>query len=126
MIRASRRAVLKGGALAGAAATLPLAARRAEARVVVYDSRIAGSQHFAAGQGIDIAQGMLFARRALALVPHGARVEGLTRWSDWVGLRGLLQDRGFRTDAETRVPGSPALFSWTMRGRQGGDVGVGT
>ncbi|MDE2561438.1 MAG: hypothetical protein KGL48_04250 [Sphingomonadales bacterium] len=117
MIRTSRRAVLKGGALAGAAAALPLAARRTEARVVVYDSRVAVSQVFAGGEGIDLAQGMTAARRALAQLPRGVCVEGLTRWSDWVGLRGLLQDRGFRTEAETRAPGSPALFRWTMRGR---------
>lgn len=117
MTRISRRGVLKGGALAGAAAVLPLAVRRAEARVLVYDSRIEASQEFAAGQGIDIAQGMLTARRALANLPRCASVVGLTRWSDWVGLRGMLQDRGFRTEAEAHAPGSPALFRWSMRAR---------
>lgn len=117
MTRVSRRMVLKGGALAGAAAALPLAACRAEARVLVYDSRLPAWRGFAAGQGIDLAQGMSAARRALAQVPRGASVEGLTRWSDWVGLRGMLQDRGFRTEIETRAPGSTALFRWRMRAR---------
>ncbi|WP_338466665.1 twin-arginine translocation signal domain-containing protein [Novosphingobium sp. ZN18A2] len=117
MTAVSRRSVLKAGAIAGAAAALPLTAARGEARVVVYDSRIAGSAAFAGGRGIDLARGILSVRRELARVPRGATIEGLTRWSDWVGLRGMLQDRGFRTVGEVRRDRAQAHFRWTMRPR---------
>ncbi|MBB3861644.1 hypothetical protein GGQ88_002932 [Novosphingobium hassiacum] len=48
-------------------------------------------------------------------------VTGLTRWSDWTVLRGLLEERGLRTTEETRVPGRLSgrdhLFRWSMIAR---------
>ena len=54
-----------------------------------------------------------------AFVPAGTHVRGLTRWSDWTLLRGVLQDKGLRVHTETRVDpassGDGALFLWEMR-----------
>ncbi|WP_420383853.1 hypothetical protein [Novosphingobium sp.] len=44
---------------------------------------------------------------------------GLTRWSDWTLLRGVLQGKGLRLRSETRVDGAAtgnsALFPREMR-----------
>jgi hypothetical protein len=54
-----------------------------------------------------------------AFEPDGAQVRGLTRWSDWVLIRGALQDKGLRVRAETQADpkstGDGALFLWEMR-----------
>lgn len=119
-MRTDRRGVLKGGALAGVAAAVPLAARAADAdALVVYDGRLAESASFAGGQGIDLAQVSL--REAHGLLAGAARVEGLTRWSDWTVLRGLLEEQGLRRSAETHVgaplSGHDGLLRWTMAAR---------
>lgn len=119
-MRTDRRGVLKGGALVGAVAAMPLAAQAAEAdAVVVYDSRLAESASFGGGDGIDLARVSL--REAHAALAGAARIEGLTRWSDWTVLRGLLEEQGLRRTAETRV-GAPlsdhhGLLRWTMAAR---------
>ena len=71
-MRTSRRSLLKGGALAGAMAAVPVAVRAAEAAaVVVYDSRLAESARFGAGQGIDLAHlSLREAHSALAGAVH--------------------------------------------------------
>jgi len=119
-MRTTRRALLKGSALAGAVAAVPVAARAAEAAaLVVYDSRLAESASFAGGQGIDLADMSL--RDAHAALAGAARVEGLTRWSDWTVLRGLLEEQGLRRTAETRasapLSGHDGLLRWSMAAR---------
>lgn len=119
-MKATRRGVLKGGALAGVAAAVPVAARAAEASaVMVYDSRLAESASFAGGQGIDLARVSL--REAHGLLAGAARVEGLTRWSDWTVLRGLLEEQGLRRTAEMRMgaplSGHDGLLRWSMTAR---------
>jgi hypothetical protein len=119
-MRTSRRGLLKGGALAGAVAAVPVAVRAAEvAALVVYDSRLAESASFAGGQGIDLAAMSL--REAHAALAGAARVEGLTRWSDWIVLRGLLEEQGLRRTAETRasapLSGHDGLLRWSMAAR---------
>ncbi|GEN99265.1 hypothetical protein NSE01_10980 [Novosphingobium sediminis] len=116
-MRTDRRGVLKGGALAGVAAAVPVAARAAEAAaLVVHDSRLAESASFAGGKGIDLARVSL--REALALLAGAERIEGLTRWSDWTVLRALLEEHGLRRTAETRVgaplSGHDGLMRWSM------------
>lgn len=119
-MRATRRGVLKGGALASVAAAVPVGVRAAEASaMVVYDSRLAESASFAGRQGIDLACVSL--REAHRLLAGAARVEGLTRWSDWTVLRGLLEEQGLRRTAETRtsapLSGHNGLLRWGMAAR---------
>ena len=38
-------------------------------------------------------------------------INGATGWSDWVVVRGLLEERGRRVTAETR---RGAVFHWSM------------
>ncbi len=117
----TRRGVLKGGALAGAVAAVPVAAQAATemAAVIVYDSRLAESASFAGGRGIDLAAVSL--RDAHAALAGAMRVEGLTRWSDWTALRGLLEEQGLRRTAETRasapLSGHDGLLRWSMAAR---------
>jgi formate dehydrogenase assembly factor FdhD len=124
-----RRTVLKASAAAGAAIAVPAAAleirQSLAARLVVYDSRIAESRAFAETQGghpaIDIADAHADLWRKVRDVAQHGRVDGLTGWSDWVMVRGALQDKGLRLSAEQRA-GSPLsghahLFRWTMHAR---------
>jgi hypothetical protein len=84
---------------------------------VIYDSRIAAGRHFArdAERALDIAgQDAVHwcdARWHLTgLARDGAT--GVTRWSDWVNLRGLLAERGLRVASEQHI--ADGLFAWTM------------
>lgn len=117
-MRTDRRGVLKGGALAGVAVAVPVGARAAEA-LVVYDSRLAESANFGGRQGIDLARVSL--REAHGLLANAVQVEGLTRWSDWTVLRGLLEEQGLRRTAETRLQaplsGHDGLLRWSMAAR---------
>lgn len=120
-MRTDRRGLLKGGALAAASAAVPMGARAAAeaAALVVYDSRLAESASFGQGQGIDLAGVSL--REAHGQLAGAARVEGLTRWSDWTVLRGLLEEQGLRRTAESRVgaplSGHDGLVRWGMAAR---------
>ncbi|NBC36561.1 twin-arginine translocation signal domain-containing protein [Novosphingobium sp. FSY-8] len=127
-LAASRRSLLKGSALAGAAAALPLASSTAHAaaRLVVYDSRVAESRDFAAqhrgGLMLDMAVAhddrFALLRGDLPAITH---VEGLTRWSDWLMVRGAMEERGLRLASETRIAapltGRDHLFRWALRSR---------
>lgn len=122
-MRVSRRAMLKGGALAGSALAVPaFAAEFQKLTVVVFDSGIAESVAFAATQNafrsFDLGDGGVTGGLALG---EPRQVTGLTRWSDWTALRGLLEEKGLRMTEETRVPGRLSgrdhLFRWTMVAR---------
>lgn len=122
-MRVSRRSMLKGSALVGAVTTAPaMAAIARSVPLVVFDSRIPESVAFAALQGavrmIDLAHGTAQAARALKL-PQS--VTGVTRWSDWTALRGILEAQGLRLMEETRaaapLSGRTHLFRWTMAAR---------
>ncbi len=90
--------------------------------VLIVDSRRPAGRSFIAGQPgarvIDIAAMHDWAE-VRAFVTDGARVRGLTRWSDWTLLRGVLQDKGLRMHTEVQVSpastGDGALFLWEMR-----------
>ena len=124
-MRIDRRGLLKGSALAGAAAALPAkaAATAAIPQLAVFDSRLAESaqlgRNIAADRHIDLAEVPLrAAHRAMA---GAGRIEGLTRWSDWVVLRGLLEVDGLRRGSEvllaTPLSGHDGLWRWTMTAR---------
>ncbi len=119
-MQVSRRAMLKGGALATSAIALPALAMEMQAvPLVIFDSRIPESLAFASTQvglrSIDLAQGTEAAWRALGNPSH---VTGLTRWSDWTVLRGALEEQGLRADKESRtsapLSGREHLFRWSM------------
>lgn len=117
----SRRAMLKGSALVSAAVAVPAGAAAIRgAGLLVFDSSVAVSRAFArqasAARRLDLADehaaGFVRVRAGL---PRGKTIEGLTRWSDWVGLRSELESQGWRTVRENPVTAHAALFRWTMR-----------
>lgn len=126
MTRVDRRAMLKGSVVLGAAAAVPLGTARAEARLVVYDSRIPESLDFARAQPgghlLDLAHAHQTQWAELrGHLPEVGMVEGLTGWSDWIAVRGELEARGLRLAAEDRIAAPLSsrthLFRWSMKGR---------
>jgi hypothetical protein len=122
-MRVTRRSMLKGSALAGAIAATPaVAAMTAPAPLVVFDSRIPESAAFAKSQGsglrLDLADGTAKVARA---IDFPQAVTGLTRWSDWIALRGIMEAQGLRLSEETRtaapLSGRSHLFRWAMAAR---------
>jgi hypothetical protein len=121
----TRRALLKGvvcGAAAiaveraatavGCTAAVGPASRPIELRI--FDARLPASRAwvgFHAEAAIDVArEGMHRWMRLRSAEPRG-RVAGLTTWSDFVQVRGLLQEKGKRLQVEAR---SGPLFYWEM------------
>ena len=51
-----------------------------------------------------------------ALAQHRGPVRGLTRWSDYLVLRGLAEERGLRLKREARIEtaAGAAIFDWRM------------
>jgi len=122
-MRVSRRAMLKGGALAGSAIVMPAVALEMKGgALVMFDSRIPESVAFAATHAglrtIDLADGTEAAWRTLG---QPSDVAGLTRWSDWTALRGALEEQGLRVVQEARasapLSGRDHLFRWSMISR---------
>lgn len=112
-MRIGRRALLKGGAVGVAASTMTSRTFAASPRLVVFDSRLPASLAFAGGEGIDVAHEDASFWRGLREVQNGP-VAGLTRWSDFVTVRGFLEERGLRLKTQTPLPGQPHIFRWEM------------
>jgi hypothetical protein len=122
----TRRSLLKTGAVLSAAATLPATARAVTGKapdLLVYDSRLPESlvamQGKTASMTLDLAQMEATNWSPLRTLPATIRsAQGLTGWTDWVLLRGTLEDRGLRFQSETSVPapvsGKAHLFRWKM------------
>lgn len=127
-MKLDRRTTMKGSALLGASALLPLSVARAttDQPLMVYDSRLSETHTFVDGrQGhakLDIAreEGRLW-QAARESGPRQRKVEGLTRWSDYVQLRELFEEQGLRVVAERKLAaplaGRGELFRWSMRAR---------
>lgn len=108
-------------ALSAGAGVLPFVGKQAVAgetsRLAIYDSRIPVTRYpaTATGRSFDIAgqdaAHWRDARRHLAAMT-GDGATGVTRWSDWVNLRGLLAERGLRVASETHL--GHGVFAWTM------------
>jgi len=121
-VMVTRRNILQGAGLTAALAAAPALARGQQQGVVVYDSRLPESAIFAAqNSGVishDIASGHAGLRGG---VPSGARVQGLTRWSDYVSLRLALRGAGLRPAAQTPasapISGHHGLIRWTLEPR---------
>jgi len=116
-VMVTRRNILQGAGVTAALAAAPAMATRAQG-LVVYDSRLPESASFAAQQGgitHDIANGHAGLRGVRA------RIEGLTRWSDYVTLRLALRGSGLRPGAQTPVTaplsGHHGLILWTLEPR---------
>lgn len=120
-----RRTLLKVGAAGGLAVATPAAAAMGQATVILYDSRIPEALAFArttAHSGaIDLYREHHTHFADLRSGAHPRRIEGLTRWSDWVAIRGELEAQGFRLVSEAPVAapasGRGHLFRWSMRRR---------
>ena len=125
----ARRDLFKLAAVAGIVA-LPAGVEMARHRapVVVYDSRIREARGFVGvlkgAAGIDLAHADATRWAAIrADLPRSRPVEGLTRWSDWVSVRGELEAQGLRLAHETILgrEGSnrSSLVRWGMVPRAG-------
>jgi len=114
-MKLSRRGFVKASA---ASAAFTRSAARAMATqppaLVIYDSRIVQSRSFAQSHGapmIDIAlQHDTRWRDIRAGLPQG-RIVGLTRWSDFVSMRGIAVAQGLRVAAERPFG---ALHLWEL------------
>jgi len=112
----SRRNLLASGAAAATVAAVGGShfAAGAPPALVVYDSRRTDSLAFArsiAAPRIDIAREDANLWRAVRSAAVDGTVVGLTGWSDWVLVRGMLEEKGKRLRREARVG---RLFQWTM------------
>ena len=118
----TRRDALKAGAIASAALAAPVGAAVLGARTItVFDSRLPESLAFArssSGTQVDLASehAMRFATLRSGS-PQKARIEGLTRWSDFAPLRRELERQGWRIAAEARTGKRGQLFRWSMTHR---------
>ncbi|MEY2942088.1 MAG: hypothetical protein RLY97_102 [Pseudomonadota bacterium] len=112
----SRRMMLKSTAIvtASLAASAKVAAAQMTPTLVVFDSRIPASMAFAqthSAPRMDVAHADAhFWRDLRGAAPHGPII-GLIGWSDWVVVRGLLEEKGKRLTGENRAG---QLFHWTM------------
>jgi hypothetical protein len=103
-------------AAASVAAAAPAAAAPTSQPIElrVFDARLPASRAWVgsyADGAIDVArEGMTRWTRLRGAEPRG-RVAGLTTWSDFVQVRGVLQDKGKRLRGQSR---SGALFYWEM------------
>ncbi|MEY4501343.1 MAG: hypothetical protein RIS52_1233 [Pseudomonadota bacterium] len=114
-MKVTRRAALKSGAVAFAMAASAKGLTAGAPALLVYDSRLAPSRAFArkaADKKIDIAHQDADFWRALRAAPAG-QVVGLTLWSDWVIVRGFLEEQRKRVRHEAQI-GAHALFEWSM------------
>lgn len=109
----TRRTVLGGTAGLAALGAVPGGLGGRLPTLHVFDSRLGGKPRLAqafhdiAGEDASLWR----ASRTLALAA-GDHVSGVTRWSDWVALRGLFGERGLRVQSLV-VEHSIAI--WQMR-----------
>lgn len=112
----SRRNVLKSGVATAIVASGGMSQIASAAPgLLIYDSRIPASATFAfdhAIPAIDIAQEDAALWRNVRSIAQPGAVAGLTGWSDWVVIRGLLEEKGLRMATQTQ---QGRLFRWTMR-----------
>jgi hypothetical protein len=112
----TRRALIKSSVALGAvvSTTGGQGIAASPPRLVVYDSRLPQARAFARSQTaprIDVAhEDASFWRTLRAEVPSGP-ITGMTSWTDWVTVRGLLEEQGKRVKSEVADQG---VFRWTM------------
>lgn len=108
----SRRRMLQSSGAVMAAASAPAFAFQTKT-LTIFDSRHPPSRALAYGSNakLDVAHEDSAFWHNIRSGPLPERIEGLTAWSDWVVVRGLLEERGKRVRTETP---RGALFHWTM------------
>lgn len=113
MERITRRAVLKGTAGLSLGLVCTGASRREVSSVLtVFDSRLEGCR----GGDIDIVKGEHHVWNALRSV-SAQRIAGHLRWSEFVFVRGLVEERGHRL-ASHSLRGSVVSFEFRRRNRE--------
>lgn len=112
MTGVTRRALLGGAAGVAGIAVMPSALAKQEPALHVFDSRLgllkprARVHHDVANEDASLWR----ASRDLAVKP-GDQVTGVTRWTDWIAMRGLFNERGLRT---RRVTVAGNIATWEM------------
>ena len=119
----SRREILGGVALLGAAGTFGLHRMAGQGaaipapRVVIYDSRrpasLASVHARSDAVRIDLAREQVENWRAVRALGREGPVAGVTGWTDYVAARGWLEQRGLRVTAEAHDRQAD-LIRWTM------------
>jgi len=111
----TRRSVLQGALVVGATLATGTSGTLAPSpALLVYDSRLAGSRTFRSchtGRAIDLAGEHANLWRSLRSIRPTGTVVGLTRWSDYVQTRALLEGQRLRLRTEARLG---PLFYWEM------------
>jgi len=118
-VSVSRRQVLGGAALIGAAGAIGVHRMAGQGRkapvLVVYDSRKPASLAFARTQPgrrqLDLASAANWS--AIRAVERKGPVAGLTSWNDYVSARQWLEERGLRVASESHDRAHD-LIAWTM------------
>ena len=115
----TRRALLVSAVFASAISTGVAVEdrRRIPAALRVFDSRLPLSRAWLGsqtGSSIDVAQEQANRWTQLRNSAPAGWVAGLTRWSDYVQARGVLEQKGKRLRLEARSGG---LFYWEMMGK---------
>lgn len=120
-MKLSRRVAMIGAGVGAAALATPALAkgRRAPA-LAVCDSRLPDAARFArecAAHGVpvlDLAREDMLRLRELRL-NKGDQVVGVTGWSQFILLQGMLNEQGLRVREETRVDREArSIFRWSM------------
>jgi hypothetical protein len=118
-VSVSRRQVLGGVALVGAAGAVGIHRMAGQGRkapvLVVYDSRKPASLAFARTQPgkrqVDLASAASWS--VIRTAQRKAPVAGLTSWNDYVSARQWLEERGLRVASENHDRAHD-LIAWTM------------
>ncbi len=114
MIVSRRRAIQSGVAAVAVAASGTKAMTSPRHALIVFDSRIPASLAYAKskrGPRIDVAREDENLWRTLRSEAPDGTIVGMTGWSDWVIVRGLLEEKGKRLKSEEPLG---SLFRWTM------------
>jgi hypothetical protein len=109
----TRRSVIGGATLVGGLAVIPVSFPRSAPALHIFDSRLVASRSPArAFHDIANEDAALWRATRNLLVSRGDRVSGVTCWSDWIAIRGLLSERGLRTQ-RFKIEGH--ISFWEMR-----------
>ncbi len=114
-MKLSRRSLIKAAGAATAASGASAAVfAKAQPQLVVFDSRKAASRNFASlhiAARIDVAKEDVQFWRSLRSASDHKRIVGATAWSDWVIVRGFLEESGKRLVREEQ---RGDVFLWEM------------
>jgi hypothetical protein len=114
-MKLSRRTLIKAAGVVTATSGASVAVMaKAQSQLVVFDSRKAASRNFATlhvASRIDVAKEDVHFWRSLRSAREYNRIVGATAWSDWVIVRGFLEESGKRLVREEQ---RGDVFLWEM------------